>query len=208
MNVDLIQELVNELTSSLEDIETQQRALFQFLKDRGDFADEQFAPYLSQAGKTSGVRWRAVRVRLDHLIEGEKAREEKAAEAEKERNQGKDKPASGGEKTEGTAEKKEAPKGEGQKDHGKKDESKAQKDDGKDKAQTELDKAETKSEKDGTKSKDGSKDEAGDEAGSKDGAETKGNANSKDEDGEEDRRIGEQAYSAKATQSDSAKDKK
>jgi hypothetical protein len=83
MNVDLIQELVNELTSSLEDIETQQRALFQFLKDRGDFTDEQFAPYLSQAGKASGVRWRAVRVRLDHLIEGEKAREEKAAEEKK-----------------------------------------------------------------------------------------------------------------------------
>jgi len=203
VNVDLIQELVNELTSSLEDIETQQRALFQFLKDRGDFTDEQFTAYLSQAGKASGVRWRAVRVRLDHLIEGEKAREEKAAEAEQERNQGKDKPASGGEKTEGTAEKKEAPK-----DEGKKDESKALKDDGKGKAHTELDKAEIKSEKDGTKSKDGSKDEAGDEAGSKDGAETKGKANSKDEDGEEDRRIGEQAYSAKATQSDSAKDKK
>ena len=204
MNIDVIQELVNELTSSVEDIETQQRALVQFLKDRGDFTDEQFAGYLSQAGKASSVRWRAVRVRLDHLLEGEKAREEKAAEAAKEKNQEKEKPASAGEKAPETIEKKEAPKEEGQKDGGKKDESKAQKDEGKGNAQTELDKAEIKSEKDEPKSREAAKGQAG----SKDGDETKDRANSKDKASEEDRRIGEQAYSAKATGTDSAKDKK
>jgi hypothetical protein len=193
MNVDLIQELVNELTSSLEDIETQQRALFQFLKDRGDFADEQFAPYLSQAGKTSGVRWRAVRVRLDHLIEGEKAREEKAAEAEKEKNKEKEKAASGGEKTEGTAEKKEAPKGEGQKDHGTKDESKTSKDQGEDKGSAQPEKSKSEFEKDVGSSKDGSENKAG----AKEGTEAKDKAKSEDEEREEDRRVGEQAYSAK-----------
>jgi hypothetical protein len=204
MNIDVIQELVNELTSSVEDIETQQRALVQFLKDRGDFTDEQFAGYLSHAGKASSVRWRAVRVRLDHLLEGEKAREEKAAEAAKEKNHEKEKPDSAGEKAPETIEKKEAPKEEGQRDGGKKDESKTQKDEGKDKAQTELDKAEIKPEKDEAKSKEGSKEQSG----SKDGADANDKPKSKDEGDEEDRRIGEQAYSAKGTQADSAKDKK
>jgi hypothetical protein len=83
MDVDLAEELLNELGSSLEEMEARQNALFQFLKDQGVVTDDQFAPYLSQAGKTSGVRWRAARVRLEYLISAEKAREEKAAEKEK-----------------------------------------------------------------------------------------------------------------------------
>jgi hypothetical protein len=82
MNVDLAQELLNELGSSLEHLETQQAALFQFLKDHGVVTDDQFAPYLSQAGKTSSVRWRAARIRLEHLFSGEKSREEEGAEKE------------------------------------------------------------------------------------------------------------------------------
>jgi hypothetical protein len=80
MNVDLAQELLNELGSSLENLETQHAALFQFLKDHGIVTDDQIAPYLSQAGKTSSVRWRAARVRLERLFSAEKSREEDAAE--------------------------------------------------------------------------------------------------------------------------------
>jgi uncharacterized membrane-anchored protein len=83
MNADLAQELLNELGSSLENLETQQAALLQFLKDTGVIKDEQFAPYLTQAGKASSVRWRAARVRLDSLISRERDEEEKRAEKEK-----------------------------------------------------------------------------------------------------------------------------
>ena len=69
MNVDLAQELLNELGSSLEKLETQHAALFQFLKDKGMLTDDQFAPYLAQAGKASSVRWRAAHIRLESLFQ-------------------------------------------------------------------------------------------------------------------------------------------
>jgi len=56
MDVHLAEELLNELGSSLEMLETQQGALLQFLKDKGVITDEQFAPYLTQAGNASNVR--------------------------------------------------------------------------------------------------------------------------------------------------------
>ncbi len=87
MNVELAEELVDALGSSLEDLEAGQAALIQFLKDQGIVTEDQFAAYLKQAGKASSVRWRAARVRLQHLIEGEKAREEKAAEEKKREEQ-------------------------------------------------------------------------------------------------------------------------
>jgi hypothetical protein len=83
MNVDLAQELLDELGSSLQHLETQHAALLQFLKDNGMLTDDQFAPYLAQAAKASSVRWRAARVRLDSLISSERQKEEKAEEDEK-----------------------------------------------------------------------------------------------------------------------------
>ena len=80
MNVDLAQELLNELGSSLEDLETQHAALLQFLKDQDIVTDDQLASYLTQAGKTSNVRWRATRVRLERLFSTEKQNEEQLAE--------------------------------------------------------------------------------------------------------------------------------
>jgi hypothetical protein len=68
MDVDLGQELLNELGSSLQDLETQLGALMQFLKDQGVVTDEKLAPYLTQAGNASSVRWRAARVRLEKVL--------------------------------------------------------------------------------------------------------------------------------------------
>jgi hypothetical protein len=82
MNVDVAHELLNELGSSLENLETQQAALLQFLKDEGVVTDERFASYLTQAGNASDVRWRAARVRLERLISAEKEKEEQRAEKE------------------------------------------------------------------------------------------------------------------------------
>jgi hypothetical protein len=79
MNVDLAQELLNELGSSLENLETQQAALLQFLKDEGIVTDDQLVRYLDQASKASNVRWRAARVRLERLFSTEKEKEEQLA---------------------------------------------------------------------------------------------------------------------------------
>ena len=82
MNVDLAQELLNELGSSLENLEAQQAALLQFLKDAGIVTDEQLAPYLTQAGNASNVRWRAARIRLARIISTERQKEEQLAQKE------------------------------------------------------------------------------------------------------------------------------
>jgi hypothetical protein len=85
MNVDLAQELLNELGSSLENLETQHAALLQFLKDNGILTDDQFASYIAQAGKASSVRWRAARIRLESLFSTERQKEEKLGENEQRR---------------------------------------------------------------------------------------------------------------------------
>ena len=80
MNVDLAQELLNVLGSSLENLETQHAALLQLLKDNGVVTDDQLAPYLARAGKASNVRWRAAHIRLDRLFDTEKQKEEQLAQ--------------------------------------------------------------------------------------------------------------------------------
>ena len=83
MKIELAQELLNELGSSLENLEAQHGALLQFLKDKGVVPEAEFAPYLDQAGRTSSVRWRASRVRLERLFSAEEQERERAAEKEK-----------------------------------------------------------------------------------------------------------------------------
>jgi hypothetical protein len=75
VNENIMQEIVHELFSSLEALETQSAAILQFLKDKGVVDKQELAPYLEQAGNASSVRWRAARVRIDYLISS-------AAEAE------------------------------------------------------------------------------------------------------------------------------
>ena len=112
MDDKIAQLILDELFSSLENLETQTAAVLQFLKDKGGASDEQLAPYLEQAGKASSVKRRAARVRIDYLVSGitnpaKKAVEQDAAKDEtesteptaekpKEKVQGKDrKPESG-----------------------------------------------------------------------------------------------------------------
>jgi len=71
MNNDAIKEVLNELFSHLERLETQNEAILQFLKEKKRVTDKQLAPYLEQAGNASSVKWRAARVRIDHLLEPE-----------------------------------------------------------------------------------------------------------------------------------------
>jgi hypothetical protein len=103
VNENIMQEIVHELFSSLESLETQSAAILQFLKDKGLANDEELAPYLEQSGNASSVRWRGARVRIDHLISSAIAAAEREAKKElpKPREDGKESSSTGGQ-TSGT----------------------------------------------------------------------------------------------------------
>jgi hypothetical protein len=71
MNNEAVKEVLNELFSHLERLETQSEAILQFLKEKKRVTDKQLAPYLEQAGNASNVRWRAARVRIERLLKPE-----------------------------------------------------------------------------------------------------------------------------------------
>src|SRR6202163_495229 len=81
-NNNIVQEILHDLFSSLEALETQNTAILQFLKDKGIATDEELASQLEQAGNASSVRWRAVRVRADYLFASAVKAAEQAAEKE------------------------------------------------------------------------------------------------------------------------------
>jgi len=67
-NPEPIKEILDELFSLLESLETQSLALTQFLKDQGIATDEKLKPYLDRAGNASSVKWRAARARMQYLL--------------------------------------------------------------------------------------------------------------------------------------------
>jgi hypothetical protein len=68
MDQNVVQEMLHELFASLEALDTQTSAIRQLLKDKGIATEQELAPYLEQAGNASGVRWLAMRVRIDYLL--------------------------------------------------------------------------------------------------------------------------------------------
>ena len=67
-NPEPVKEILEELFSLLETLETQSLALTQFLRDEGIATDEKLAPYLNRAGNASSVKWRAARARMQYLL--------------------------------------------------------------------------------------------------------------------------------------------
>lgn len=63
-----VRDVFEELLPSLEALDTKCAAILQFLKAKGITNDEELAPYFEQAGNASSVRWRAARVRINHLL--------------------------------------------------------------------------------------------------------------------------------------------
>ena len=84
MNEEIAQEILDELFSSLQTLETQSAALLQFLKEKGMAKEEDLAPYFEQAKTASAIRWRASRVRIEHLLAGAAKAAEREAKQEKE----------------------------------------------------------------------------------------------------------------------------
>ena len=62
------EQVLSDLFGYLELLETQSGALLQFLKDQKIASDEQLAPYMEQSANASSVKWRAARVRMQHLF--------------------------------------------------------------------------------------------------------------------------------------------
>lgn len=62
------QQVLSDLLNDLESLEAQSGAILQFLKEKGIAADEQLAPYLERAASAASVKWRAARVRMEHLF--------------------------------------------------------------------------------------------------------------------------------------------
>jgi hypothetical protein len=88
-NPEPIKEILDELFSLLETLETQSLALTQFLKDQGIATEEKLAPYVDRAGNASSVKWRAARARMQYLLSPVA---KKTDDQEKDKNQASEKP--------------------------------------------------------------------------------------------------------------------
>lgn len=80
MNREAVKEVLDQLFSHLERLDTQTAAILQFLHEKKRVTDKQLAPYLEQAGNASNVRWRAARVRIDYLLSGAETEKEPKVE--------------------------------------------------------------------------------------------------------------------------------
>jgi hypothetical protein len=91
-NPNQLKEILGELFSLLEAMETSNLAVLQFLKEKGIASEKEFAHFLEQAGNASSVKWRAARVRMEYLLTpikketlGEEQHEVKDASPKKEK---------------------------------------------------------------------------------------------------------------------------
>ncbi len=93
MNPEITDEILEQLASAFQGLETQSAALLEFVKDKGIAKDDDLAPYLERAGAASAVRWRAVRVRMARLLASAEKSEQHAGSAKREQKKDRDKAA-------------------------------------------------------------------------------------------------------------------
>jgi len=63
------EQLLDDLLSAMETLETRCAGILQFLKAEQYATDEQLAPFMEQAANASNVRWRAARLRMTSLLQ-------------------------------------------------------------------------------------------------------------------------------------------
>ena len=107
MDSKIVDEIIEELSSPLERVETQSAAVLEFIKDKGIAKDQDLTPYLERAAAASHVRWRAMRVRLEYLL-AELDKSEHKEEGEKKHEETDN--TSPAQKTDGNDENRRAPK--------------------------------------------------------------------------------------------------
>jgi len=69
MSENLIKEILGDLLPYFETLEAQSSAILQLLRDKHIANDEELDRYMEKAGEASSVKWRAARVRMEHLLE-------------------------------------------------------------------------------------------------------------------------------------------
>jgi len=63
-----VQNVLNELFPYFERLETQSAAVLQLLEEKGIVSKDELDRYLGQASKSSDIKWRAARVRMERLM--------------------------------------------------------------------------------------------------------------------------------------------
>jgi hypothetical protein len=102
MKSEIADEILEELGSTFQKLETQCAALLEFVKDKGIAKEDDLAPYMERAAEASAVRWRGTQVRMARLLasaasgdgakkEGGKAEEQRSKAKDEEHSQDKDK---------------------------------------------------------------------------------------------------------------------
>jgi hypothetical protein len=92
MDSAITDEILEELSSTLQRVEAQSTAVLELIKEKGIVKEDELAPYLQRANEASSVRWRATRVRIAHLLSGLEKREQQAKDEAKEKDEHKEKP--------------------------------------------------------------------------------------------------------------------
>ncbi|HEV2696353.1 MAG TPA: hypothetical protein VGU90_00055, partial [Terriglobales bacterium] len=113
MDSAITNEILEELSLTLQRVESQSAAILELVKDKGIVKEEELAPYMERASAASSVRWRATRVRLERLLAGLEKSEQRSKDREGEKAEEKRNDEGRGEKSE---KREQAPKVEGAED--------------------------------------------------------------------------------------------
>src|SRR6476660_4100431 len=85
MDQAIIDEILEELSSTLQRVEAQSAAILEFVKEKGMVKEDELAPFLERANAASSVRWRATRVRLQRLLSGLEQKQQQQLDEERKR---------------------------------------------------------------------------------------------------------------------------